>query len=516
MPPEAPTPSPLPSSTAPSVAGDRIRRWLQDAGHAVHTHTGAQTPALADRSITHLTDDSRRVGPGSAFIALAGTDADGHRFISDALDSGAALVVCEQLPDGVQAAFPNAAFLRIRDTRRGVADLAAAFYGHPSRALRMLGVTGTNGKTTVAYLLHHLLGALGETTGLLSTIDVRLGNRSADAVLTTPGALDLQRMLRSMADTGCSACAMEVSSHALDQRRVHRVGYDVALFTNLTTDHLDYHGTFARYRDAKKRLFDMLGADAVAVVNADDEAHGPLTADTDATVQTYALDADATFRGTLDANTLDGLRMTIDGHTRPFRLAGTFNAYNLLAAYGAGRALGYDAPAVLDALADAPPVPGRFETLAVDGGPTVVVDYAHTPDALANILRAVRATATPDATLWCLFGCGGDRDTGKRPTMGRIAERLAHRVIVTSDNPRTEDPEAILHDIRAGFQNPSAADWIVDREDAIAAAAARAAPGDVVVIAGKGHETYQVVGNQTRPFDDRAVARLHFGAPSRE
>ena len=462
--------------------------------------------------IAHLTDDSRAVRDGSAFVAISGTETDGHRFIPQAVDAGAALVVCTRCPERAKQQFPSIRVLVVDDTRRAVADLASLVYGAPSDELTMLGVTGTNGKTTVAYLLHHLWTALGEPTGLLSTIDVRTGTESTNAALTTPGPIALQSALRDMADAGCTACAMEVSSHALDQHRVRGVEYDVALFTNLTVDHLDYHGTFEAYRNAKKRLFDGVPSGATAVVNADDPSWRALTADTDADVCTYALEAEATIQGTCLDNALSGLRLAVNGHERTFRLAGTFNAYNLLAAYAAGRALGYDAPAVLDALADAPPVPGRFETIALPNGPTVVVDYAHTPDALENILTAVRATAVPDARLWCVFGCGGDRDTSKRPTMGRIAETKADRVIVTSDNPRTEDPVAILHDIRAGLHQPDAARWIVDRRTAIEAALSDAAPSDVVLIAGKGHETYQIIGTTRRPFDDRAVVRAIAGA----
>jgi UDP-N-acetylmuramoyl-L-alanyl-D-glutamate--2,6-diaminopimelate ligase len=487
---------------------------LLAAGHTVREEAGPSAPSLSACTLSHLTDDSRRVRPNGAFVAIDGTDVDGHRFIPNAIAAGATLVVCEHLPAEARTRFPSVRFLQIDDTRRGVADLAAAVYQNPSDALRMLGVTGTNGKTTVAFLLHYLLTALGETPGLLSTIDVRIGSRSTDAALTTPGAIALQRTLRTMVNAGGTACAMEVSSHALDQHRVRRVAYDVALFTNLTPEHLDYHGTLDAYRNAKKRLFDGLGPDATAVVNADDDAHVALTADTDASVVTYGLRGDATFQGAIEANTLRGLRMALDGHVQTFRLAGTFNAYNLLAAYGAGRALGYDASTVRDALADAPPVPGRFETLAFDDGPTVVVDYAHTPDALDNVLRALRATAPPNAALWCVFGCGGDRDASKRSTMGRIAETHADHVLVTSDNPRTEDPQRILYDIRRGMRAPDAARWILDREDAIATAARHAAPGDVVLIAGKGHESHQIVGDEKRPFDDRAVARSHFGALS--
>jgi UDP-N-acetylmuramoyl-L-alanyl-D-glutamate--2,6-diaminopimelate ligase len=368
----------------------------------------------------------------------------------------------------------------------------------------------------VAYLVHHMLEALGETTGLISTVEVRTGAVATNAALTTPGALELQRTLRRMLGDGCGSCAMEVSSHALDQSRVRAVGYDVALFTNLTTDHLDYHGTKANYRAAKKRLFDGLDPDATAVVNADDAAAEALVTDTDATVVTVGLDDAAGGRPERDVSvqvlesTIEGLRLSIDGRERTFRLAGRFNAYNLALAYAAGRAAGHDPDALLDALADAPPVPGRFERLSFDDGRTVIVDYAHTPDALENILQTVGATMPAEGRLWCVFGCGGDRDRSKRRTMGSVAEHYADRVIVTSDNPRSEEPEAIMNDIRRGMSRPGEAAWIVDRDAAIRAAADKARPPDVVVVAGKGHETVQVVGDEKRPFDDREVAKRYF------
>ena len=491
------------------LTGIAVQQVLQRTSNPVQHHPGPVAPPLEDLSLPHLTDDSRTVQAGSLFVAIDGASVDGHRFLPEALDAGAAGVVCEHVPDALLRTHPDVHVFVVPDTRRALADVAVHHYGQPSDRLKMLGVTGTNGKTTVAYLLHDMLTRLEGPSGLISTIEVRMGNAKGPSSLTTPGPIDLQRTLHDMHDAGCTACAMEVSSHALDQQRVRGIEYDVALFTNLTTDHLDYHGTFANYRRAKKRLFDGLRPGATAVLNADDPAWEAMAADTDASVCTYGRDADATIPGTVLDNTLDGLRMSIDGRERTFRLVGGFNAYNLLAAYSAGCALGYDAASVLDALADAPPVPGRFETIAVPEGPTAVVDYAHTPDALENVLRTLRSLVDGDGALWCVFGCGGDRDTGKRPLMGRIAERLAHHVLVTSDNPRTEDPGAILSDIRAGIADPDAARWIVDRRTAIETALRKATPSDVVLIAGKGHETEQVIGTDTRPFDDRAVVRAY-------
>ncbi|GIV60099.1 MAG: UDP-N-acetylmuramoyl-L-alanyl-D-glutamate--2,6-diaminopimelate ligase [Rhodothermaceae bacterium] len=466
---------------------------------------------LENIRIDHLAHDSRKVGPGGLFVAVRGEKADGHLFIDKAVQNGAIAIVCEAMPAARrEQRAAGIAWLQVHDSRAALAELAAAFFGDPSRALKMTGITGTNGKTTTAYLVHHVLAAQGLRAGLIGTVTYDLGGTRQEATHTTPDALELQRMLRRMVDAGCAACVMEVSSHALDQERVRAIDYDVAIFTNLTRDHLDYHRTFEAYFAAKKKLFDRLGAHATALYNRDDPAGARIVAGTAAQVLSYGQSPEADLRLEVLANRIGGLHLRIDGQERRFRLVGLFNAYNLAAAYGAGRALGLPPAAVLDALATAPPVPGRFEQLRFADGTTVIVDYAHTPDALENVLKTIRVTKSPAATLWCVFGCGGDRDPDKRRLMGAIAERYADRVIVTSDNPRTEDPEKILNDIRRGMDRPTEALWIVDRREAIRQAAARAAPGDVVLIAGKGHETYQIIGTEKLPFDDREEARRSF------
>jgi len=495
---------------ATPVPGSELRRRFEREGLLDAVLSGEDAPALDALTVEHVTDDSRKVDWGSTFVAVRGVDADGHSFIDSAIQSGARLVVCEAVSQAVQSEHPHVVFVRVTDSRTAVATMAAALYEDPAESLRLIGVTGTNGKTTVAVLVHHMLELLEGSTGLLSTLKAQTGNEEEDVGLTTPGPLTLHHHLRQMVDGGCGSCAMEVSSHALDQRRVHGLTYDVAVFTNLTPEHLNYHGTLAAYRTAKKRLFDGLGDRATAVYNADDEHGARMVTDTEATAISFAVDQPADVEvHVLDAG-VDGLRLRIEGRQREFRLAGRFNAYNVAAAYSVGRALGYDPEPVLDALAEAPPVPGRFEPLHFENGTTVIVDYAHTPDALSTILRAVRDTAPDDATLWCVFGCGGDRDVTKRPKMGGIAEREADRVIVTSDNPRTEAPENILDDIREGVEHPDEMKWLVDREAAIRTAADKVAPGDVVVIAGKGHETTQTIGTETRPFDDRKIAQRYF------
>ena len=472
--------------------------------------SGPQVSPDAPHTLVHIADDSRLVREGTCFVAIPGHQTDGHTYIEAAIDAGATVVVAERLPNDACTAHPGVRFVRVVNARAALGHAASVYYGDPAQALTMVGVTGTNGKTTTAYLLHHGLNAIGETAGLISTVEVRTGSLSVNAELTTPGPLDLHRTLRRMVDDGCTACAMEVSSHALAQDRTASIAYDVALFTNLTTDHIDYHGTSAAYQAAKKKLFDGLPKSATAIYNLDDEAGPAMVADTAAATQSYGTAAQADIRMEAIEDGLSGLTMRLDGEKTSFRLSGHFNAYNLAAAYGALRAVGTEDIAAQRALSSAPSVPGRFERLDLEDGPTVVVDYAHTPHALESVLHALRPLCPANGRLWCLFGCGGDRDTGKRRTMGAIAESLADRVIVTNDNPRTEDPHAILNDIRRGMSHPANAQWIPDRDAAIETAARRANPADVVLIAGKGHETYQIVGAERHAFDDRAVARRHF------
>jgi UDP-N-acetylmuramoyl-L-alanyl-D-glutamate--2,6-diaminopimelate ligase len=487
---------------------------------------------VLDIDVDHLTDDSREIGPGGLFVAIRGHEADGHRFIEQAVENGAAAVLCEALPDGVSddaasvvVAGDRAAFVRSPDTRAALAEAAAAFYGDPSHELKLVGVTGTNGKTTTAYLVRHVLRALGETTALIGTVETDLGAGVTESTLTTPGPVQLQDMLRTAAGNGCTAGAMEVSSHALDQQRTRATRFAAGVFTNLTPEHLDYHGTLDAYRAAKKRLFDALPAGGVAIYNADDLAGEEVVRDTPARKISFGERGDVRLH--VRENRLDGLRLALDGaDARAFRLVGRFNAYNLAAAYAAARAMGYEQGETLDALAEAPPVPGRFEQVrfpATDGegaseSRVVIVDYAHTPDALENVLRAigeVRAErcSQEQGAVWCVFGCGGDRDRAKRPRMGRLAEQLADRVVVTSDNPRTENPAAIIDEIRAGLEHPEDALFIEDRRAAIRETARRSTGGDVILIAGKGHETYQIIGAEKRSFDDRKEAKKSFGRP---
>ena len=465
-----------------------------------------------DMEIAGLVHDSRAVGADTLFVAVRGATSDGHLFIDKAVKNGATAIACEAVPEDHDVRFPGTAFLHVSDSRAALAESAAVFFQDPSRAVATVGITGTNGKTTTAYLIHHVLNALGQRCGLIGTIVVDLGEEPVESSLTTPDALELQQAFATMKTRGCTACAMEVSSHALDQQRVRAVDYDVAIFTNLTPEHLDYHGTLESYLRAKKRLFDELKPEAAALYNIDDPAGAKAVADTRAQrVLSYGRKPAADIRIEILESSIRGLHLRFGDREGRFRLVGLFNAYNLAAAYGAAVEVGHEPAEVIEALESAEPVPGRFEQLHVSRDRTVVVDYAHTPDALENVLNTVREVRSPDAALWCVFGCGGDRDRAKRPLMGRIAEEVADRVVVTSDNPRSEDPEAILRDIKDGFDKPADAAWIADRREAIRYVAESSAAGDIIVIAGKGHETVQVIGKSELPFDDREEARKAFG-----
>jgi UDP-N-acetylmuramoyl-L-alanyl-D-glutamate--2,6-diaminopimelate ligase len=475
---------------------------LAKAGLLVEVH-GAVPERIGD-----LCDDSRRVRPGAGFVAVRGAERDGHDWLEAAEQGGAALAIVE---DRARTRLPA---IVVRDGRRAAAVAGAAFHGWPSRALTVVGVTGTNGKTTTVGILRHLLDEASAPSASIGTLGVLVGSRGealpGGGGLTTPGPMELPRVLRALCDRGVRRVAMEVSSHALDQRRVEGVRFAAAVFTNLTRDHLDYHGTLEAYRAAKLRLVALLDRDGVALYNADDEAWR--TAPSVPRTWRFGIDhpADVMARDVTFAP--DGTRfllVTPSGAvpvTLP--LVGDFNVQNALGAAAAACALGMPLADVAARLATVPQVPGRLERLRTH--PTVLRDYAHTPDALDRALRALRPfTRTPDgrpARLIVVFGCGGDRDPGKRPQMGRIAEGLADQVVLTSDNPRTEDPERILDDIEAGMTRRDHL-RIEDRRAAIAQALAIAGPDDVVVLAGKGHETSQVRGTTAYPFDERAIVQ---------
>ncbi|GAB6875894.1 UDP-N-acetylmuramoyl-L-alanyl-D-glutamate--2,6-diaminopimelate ligase [Thermaerobacter litoralis] len=470
----------------------------------------------ADRVVAGITYDSRRVEPGFLFVAIRGLRYDGHSFIDEAVARGAAAVVGERA-----LALEGVPYVQVPSSRLALGLLAAAFYGHPSSRLVLVGVTGTNGKTTTTHLIRWVLEAGGHPTGLIGTVHNIIGGRSLPVERTTPEAADLQRLLAAMRDEGMTHVVMEVSSHALSLQRVAGCAFDIGVFTNLTQDHLDFHASMEDYAAAKARLFARLGRNEVpgttkpgpkaAVINADDP-WGRFMADrSSAPVITYGLRE----RADITAREVEvgpgGIRFVlVSGQGEVpvrLRLTGRFNVYNALAAAGAGLALGLDPGTVARGLESLPAVPGRLERIDRGQPFAVIVDYAHTPDGLENVLKGVRELAGQGRVI-CVFGCGGDRDRGKRPQMGAISARLADYTVLTSDNPRSEDPEAILDDIEAGVrQVPGAAyERVTERAAAIRRALELARPGDVVLIAGKGHEDYQIFADRTIHFDDREVA----------
>ena len=460
-------------------------------------------------AVAGLVYDSRAVRPGDCFFATRGTQCDGHDFIPSAIAKGAAAVVCERLPeqtaDGVTYAV-------VPDAAGALADMAAAFYGHPSRELKLVGITGTNGKTTTVTLLYDLVRALGYKAGLISTVVYKIGERTVEATHTTPDSVRLNAMMREMADEGCEYCFMECSSHAIVQERTRSLHFTGGIFSNITHDHLDYHKTFAEYIRAKKLFFDGLGAKAFALTNIDDRNGRVMVQNTAASVHTYSLRAMADFRCKIVEMHVDGMLLRIDGQEVWVGLVGRFNAYNLLSVYGAAVLLGLDRAEVLRAASTLHAASGRFEFVRAANGTTAIVDYAHTPDALENVIQTVEEIRTPAQKLIVVCGCGGDRDRTKRPEMAQIAVKYADTAIFTSDNPRHESPEAILDEMAAGLDPGTRFLRIADRAEAIRTAVMLSAPGDILLIAGKGHETYQIIGDVKHPFDDREQVRKAFGA----
>ena len=468
---------------------------------------GAELRGEASVEVTEIAHDSRRVSPGALFVAIRGAVADGNQFVDAARKKGAVAVVSEEEPRG------DGAWVRVASARRALAELSAALLGDPAAALDLVGVTGTNGKTTTTYLVDSAVRAAGEPCGLLGTIEYRVGNRVAEAVRTTPESSDLQALFREMKDAGCRRAVLEVSSHSLALDRVHGLAFKVAVFTNLTRDHLDFHGDMDAYFAAKRILFErLLREDGHGIVNLDDDRAEELVRASRGTVWTYSVEKPSADLFAEDVRlSLSGTRFLaktpagdLDVETP---LLGLFNVHNTLGALGAGLALGLPPDAVRRGIAALRGVPGRMERVDAGQGFTVLVDYAHTDDALKNLLETVRGLKPRRVVT--VFGCGGDRDRTKRPLMGMVAARLSDVVVLTSDNPRSEPPEAILEEIRRGIPASRAAETIVlpDRREAIARALGMGEEGVVVVIAGKGHEPYQVLRDRTVPFDDRQVAR---------
>jgi UDP-N-acetylmuramoyl-L-alanyl-D-glutamate--2,6-diaminopimelate ligase len=448
-----------------------------------------------------ITMDSRAVRPFFLFVAVQGSAVDGHAFIETAIEKGANCILCQQLPLNLN---PEVTYVKVSDSAESLGIIAANYYGNPSEHLTVVGVTGTNGKTTVATLCYELSMAMGFKTGLLSTVVNKINAQSIPATHTTPNAVELQKLLAQMLEAGCTHVFMEVSSHALDQRRTAGLHFTGAAFTNITHDHLDYHGSFNAYIHAKKLLFDGLSNKAFALMNADDRHAEVMTQNCKGKVYTYALQSMANYRARITENALTGLSLTIQQHELYTQLIGEFNAYNLLAVYGIATQLGWDEISVLTVLSTLKAPEGRFQYFRSTSGVIAIVDYAHTPDALSNVLDTVNTIRSGNEQLICVMGCGGDRDAAKRPIMGQIACAKSTKVVVTSDNPRSEEPKEIIQQIVNGLDpiEKKKVLTMVNRDEAISAACSLAQPGDIVLIAGKGHEKYQEIQGVKHPFDD--------------
>ena len=460
-----------------------------------------QVVGSTNMAVANITTDSREAKKDTLFVAIRGTITDGHEHIQQAVDSGCVAIVCEEIP---AKHAPGVSYIQVANSRKAAGHIAANFFDDPSANVDVIGITGTNGKTTIATTLHRLFTQLGYKVGLLSTVKNLIGNHVLEATHTTPDPISLNRLLRQMADEGCSQVFMEVSSHALHQHRAAGLNFKGAAFTNITHDHLDYHGTFKEYIAAKKILFDGLTRDSFAITNVDDRNGEIITQNTRASIVTYGLLSMADHMCKVLENSFTGLLLNIDGREVNTKLIGGFNAYNILCAYSIAIALGEDKLQVLTILSSLDPVEGRFEFTRTQNGIIGIVDYAHTPDALKNVLKTIGNIRTNNETLITLVGCGGDRDRTKRPEMARIAGEMSDKVILTSDNPRSEDPEAIINEMKEGLDpvlNRKTVS-ITDRAEAIRTACMLAKPGDIILVAGKGHEKYQEINGERFPFDD--------------
>lgn len=461
-----------------------------------------------DQSIAAIVFDSRKAKADTIFVCIVGSQANGHLYVEQAYAQGCRAFVTQEK---VQLA-ADACVLEVKNTSLALAQLACAFYGNPSKELKLVGVTGTNGKTTTATLLHDLFSALGYKAGLLSTVVNKIEQQAIVSTHTTPDPVSLNALLRQMVSAGCTHCFMEVSSHAIDQQRIGGLYFTAAGFTNITHDHLDYHHTFAEYLKVKKAFFDGLDHSAFALVNADDRNGMVMLQNTKAQKLTYALRTPADYKGKIIENSLSGLILQINGQEVHTRLVGAFNASNLLLVYGLAVGLGEAPMDVLRVISQLTHVAGRFEYVKSPKGITAIIDYAHTPDALENVLSTIAAFRKGATRVITVVGCGGDRDKEKRPKMAAIAATKSNQLILTSDNPRTEDPQQILRDMEAGLDADAAltALSIVDRQQAIKMAIMLAQPGDIILVAGKGHETYQEINGVKTDFDDVAITQTLF------
>lgn len=469
-----------------------------------------ETAGSADVNITGINIDSRRVVPGNMFIAMRGTQVDGHQFIPKAVELGAVAVLCEDIPSDAPA---SVTFVKVADCEDCVGQIATTFYGNPTAKLCLVGVTGTNGKTTVATLLYNMFRKMGHKCGLLSTVCNYIEDEAVPATHTTPDPIELNQLLARMVEAGCEYAFMECSSHAIAQKRIGGLTFAGGIFTNLTRDHLDYHKTFENYRDAKKAFFDNLPKSAFAITNADDRNGMVMTQNTKASVKTYSTRSMADFTAHIIECHFEGMYLEMDGHEVGVQFIGKFNVSNLLAVYGAARMLGKETEDILLVMSTLKSVSGRLEPLRSPEGYTAIVDYAHTPDALENVLCAIHEVLNGKGQVITVCGAGGNRDKGKRPLMAQEAVKQSDKVIITSDNPRFEEPQDIINDMLAGLtpQQKKKVLTITDRREAIRTACMLAQKGDVILVAGKGHEDYQDVKGVKHHFDDKEELMKAFG-----
>lgn len=464
----------------------------------------------AHRMVRGIAIDSRQVKPGFLFAAITGWKQDGHSYITKSIEDGAAVIVCETLPSKQQ---PDVTYVIVESSAEAIARIAAAWYDDPSAAITLAGVTGTNGKTTIATLLYKLFSGLGYKCGLISTVQNHVGDEIVATEFTTPDAISLNALLRRMADAGCTHVFMECSSHAIHQHRITGLQFDCALFSNITHDHLDYHKNFDEYIRVKKAFFDNLSSHAVAITNLDDKRGSIMLQNTNAVRRSYALRTAATYKGKIIENNLTGLIMDVNQREVHFRLIGEFNAYNLLAVYGAAVSLGENEEEVLSVLSNLQGAEGRFDYV-ISGKDNIIgiIDYAHTPDALLNVLATIKKLQHASQQVITVVGCGGDRDKTKRPLMAAAACEYSTRAILTSDNPRTEDPQAILADMQEGMKSEHKRKCLViaDRREAIRTAIMMAQAGDIILVAGKGHEKYQDINGVKHHFDDKEEVQNQF------
>lgn len=461
-----------------------------------------------DVEIVYITEDSRSVAQGYVFVAINGDKTNGHEYIEQAIKNGAVAIVCQELPQNINN---DITYIVVENSYKALACMANNYYGCPSKDMKVVGVTGTNGKTTIATLLYRLHMLAGHKSGLISTVCNYIGDREVKATHTTPGAIELQRLMREMADDGCRYVFMEVSSHACHQFRIHGIDFDGAIFTNLTRDHLDYHKTVDNYLNAKKMFFDDLKREAFALTNIDEKTGNVMLQNTKAKKVTYSLHSLSDFHARILENHIDSTLVSINDKDVVIRLLGEFNVYNILAVYASSVLLGMDKDEALGLLSMLTPVSGRFQTFISKRKYTVIVDYAHTPDALKNVLSTIKSIAK-NGNIITVVGCGGDRDKGKRPIMAKVSLDNSDKVIFTSDNPRTENPDDIINDMKCGIEDSllSKSISITNRKEAIKTACMLAKSGDVILIAGKGHETYQEINGVKYDFDDREIVKEIF------